>query len=132
MTAKNVKLDPCEKYPLHSTSRVFYSLLTHTTEMISPSFTSLIVCLEVGVAPFSRWVEGVLVTMTTGGPSRVPLNRELVLKRRKESFHDIYLRHMSKKKVAVANTMLEPGVCAWGRGERMRVKGGRLVGRQWE
>ena len=86
---KNVKLDRCEKYPLYSNPRVFHSLLTHTTEMISPSFTSLIVYLEVGVAPFSRLVEGVLVTMTTGGPSCVPLNRELVLKRRKESFHDL-------------------------------------------
>ena len=53
------------------------------TEMISPSFTSLIACVEEGVAPLSRLVEGVLVTMTTGGPSWVPLNRELVLKRRR-------------------------------------------------
>ena len=84
-----MKLDRCEKYLLYSTTRVFHSLLTHTTEMMSPSFTSLIVCLEVGVAPFSRLVEGVLVTMTTGGPSCLPLNRELVLKRRKVSFHDL-------------------------------------------
>ena len=69
------------------------------TEMISPSFTSLIACVEEGVAPLSRLVEGVLVTMTTGGPSWVPLNRELVLKRRRRAFVTWWILSRSKQHV---------------------------------
>ena len=69
------------------------------TEMISPSFTSLIACMEEGVAPLSWLLEGVLVTMTTGGPSWVPLNRELVLKRRRRAFVTWWILSRSKQHV---------------------------------